>query len=281
MKINNLFIFFIITTLIGCNNDSNEVDVLANNDVPANNEADLPASIEGLSLYWDHEVGNKERNLRFEFYGRTELENSYKLVFDYSINKRDILIELVNKIDNGKCPSFPGPKGGDLCSPRGGFSIPDSVLLEGAYKISLKTPDFQTDSELIVSENKYTLTVLPNEYFSSSIKEIYPIPKNLLFGSVVYSGDENTKFATDFFNDLLILGLTKTTVPNYPYRYLSVNEEGKAISSHWPPANHALGFLYAMHNNFDDIVNLAKEHVNKANIKIYLYSGNGDEARIE
>jgi hypothetical protein len=167
-----------------------------------------------------------------------------------------------------------------MCT-KGGFSIPDSVLSEGAYKMSLKTPNFQADSELIVSENKYTLIILPNEYFSSSIKEVYPIPKNLLFGSVVYSGDENTKSATDFFDDLLILGLTETTVPNYPYRYLSVDEDGKAISSHWPPANHALGFLYAMHKNFDVIVNLAKEHTNKANIKIYLYSSNGDEAHIE
>lgn len=272
MKTNRLTVCFLIAILMSCKNDANEVQL-------ASSKGEVIANSEGLSLYWDHEVGNKQRNLRFEFYGRTESENLYQLVFDYSINKRDILIELISKVDRGKCPLFP-PNGKDAICTKGGFSIPDSVLLEGVYKLSLKTPDFKVDAELVVSQNKYTLIILPNEYFSSSIKEVYP-PKNLLFGSVVYSGDEKTKFAMDFFNDLLIVGLKETTVPNYPYRYLSVDKDGKAISSHWPPANHALGFLYTMDNNFEEIVNLATEHAHKANINIYLYSSDGDEARIE
>ncbi|MEO7991521.1 MAG: hypothetical protein ABI663_18355 [Chryseolinea sp.] len=268
MKTKFILSFLIAVILFGCDKHSDDPNLL--------NEVD------GLSLYWDHEVfGDEGRRLRFEFRGTKELENSYELIFDYSINQKDILIELIVMIDNGKCPSFPTGNGiQSLCAPRGGIFIPDSVLLEGTYTITLKTPKFQSVSELKISDEKYILNISPNDHFSSSISQVYPIPLNLLFGSVVYSGDENTQYANEFLNDLLTLGLTQTNVPYYPYRHLSVNEDGTAISSNWQPENHSLSFIYTMDNNFEAILNLAKEHFNKANINIYLYSSDGDEARL-
>ena len=234
------------------------------------------SNLDGLSLYWDHEVfGDGGRRLRFEFYGTDEFENDYELKFKYIIHRKTISIRLVNIIDAGKCPSFPGMD--PLCSPRGGLSIPDDQLNIGTYTLNLETPYFETNSELIVDNEKITLKIPPNKHFSSSINEVYPIPPNLLFGSVVYSGDENSQYAEDFFNDLLNLGLTKTKLPNYPYRHLSVDEEGNAIERHWEPDNHSIGFIYKMNNNFKDIFKLAKKHFKKSNINIYLYSSQGDQ----
>jgi hypothetical protein len=122
------------------------------------------------------------------------------------------------------------------------------------------------------------LHIPSNAHFSSSIHAVYPIPVNLLFGGIVYSGDENTGYALNFLDDLLTLGLIETKVPDYPYRHLSVNEDRSAIDSQWPPDNHSLGFIYMMTDNFKEIFELAERHFNKANINIYLYSSQGDQA---
>jgi hypothetical protein len=239
------------------------------------------ATMDGLSLYWDHEVFGKEgRRIRFEFYGTKQFENSYDLVFNYSINQRDISISLVDEIDNGRCPKFPSAFGIDsLCAPRGSLYIPDSLLSKGKYTLTLKTPNFNSSSELIVENDSIILNIPSNNHFSCSIHAVYPIPKNLLFGSVVYSGSENTADAKKFLTDLSDNGLIKTNVANYPFRHLSVDNEGYVEDSTWPPDNYSLGFIYSFSNDFKDIFNLAKEHFNQANINIYLFTSNGDEAR--
>ena len=238
MKSNIGLCLFIFLILFGCEKDSNKHG--------------SPPNIDGLSLYWDHEVfGTEGRRIRFEFYGTKQFEDSYELVFKYSINQKNISIILVDEIDNGKCPKVePGWGNDSLCTASGRMYIPDSLISKGTYNLTLKTSSFETTSELIVGNDSIVLNIPSNKCFSSFIHAVYPIPLNLLFGSVVYSGDENAKDATDFFNGLLSLGLTKTKVPNYLYRHLSVDKDGNAIDSSWPPDNYSLGILFSMDNNF-------------------------------
>jgi len=238
--------------------------------------------VQGLTLYWDHEVfGEGGRELRFEFYETMEFENSFELVFDYKIEEKEIIISLVDKLNNGKCGKFPTPNGIDsLCRPKGNVNIPDNLLIEDNYSIILKTYDFEIKSNLIIDDEKFILEIPSNEKFSSSITAVYPIPENLLFGSVVFSGIENTQKANDFFEELEAIGFNKTSVPNFPYRHLRVDDNGKPFDRHWEPDKHSLSFLNKMGSNFENAFELAKVHFNKTNLNIYLYSSYGDEARL-
>jgi hypothetical protein len=238
--------------------------------------------VEGLALYWDHEVfGEGGRRLRFEFYETREFENSFELVFYYKIEGKEIIITLVDKLNNGKCQRFPTPNGIDsLCTPKGRIFIPDNLLGDDNYSIILKTYDFEIKSNLIVDDEKFMLEIPSNEKFSSSITTVYPIPENLLFGGVVFSGIENTQKANDFFEELEAIGFEKTSVPNFPYRHLRVGDNGKPIDEHWEPDKHSLSLLHKMENNFEKAFELAKVHFNKTNLNIYLYSSNGDQARL-
>ena len=191
-------------------------------------------------------------------------------------------IILADEIDKGKCPKVePGWGNDSLCTPSGGFDIPESLLSKGTYTLTLKTSSFQNTSDLIVGTDSISLNIPSNNNFSSTIHAIYPMPPNLLFGNIVYSGVENTTDATTFLNDLLTLGLVKTRVPNYPYLDLQVDKDGNAIDSSWPPDNYSLGILYNMNNNFKDIFNLTKDYFSMSNINIYLFSSNGDQARFD
>lgn len=240
------------------------------------------ASVEGLTMYWDHEVfGEEGRRLRFEFHETMEFENSFELVFEYKIEGKNITIILADKVEKGKCARFPTPNGIDsLCAPKGSFFIPDNLLDEGDYLVTLKTAGFDVISNLTVTGDKYVLQIPANENLSSSRTTVYPIPENLLFGGVVFTGAENTQHAIAFLEELESIGFVKTTVPNYPYRYLSVGEDGKPIDEHWEPDKHNMKLLRQMDSDFEKAFNLAKEHFSKANLNIYLYSSNGDEARL-
>ena len=264
----HLIIFILAIIVLGCNKDDFPIDERA--------------SVEGLSLYWDHEVfGEGGRRLRFEFYENMEYENSFELVFDYKIDGKNIIISLIDKVDNGKCPKFPTPNGIDsLCRPKGNFFIPDNKLIESDYLVTLKTYDFEVKSNLTVNEDKFILEIPTNENFSSSISTVYPIPENLLFGGVVFKGTENTQQATAFFEELETIGFTGTSVPNYPYRHLRVGDDGKPIDEHWEPDNHSLSLLREMDADFKKAFDLAKEYFDNTNLNIYLYSSNGDEARL-
>jgi hypothetical protein len=153
-------------------------------------------------------------------------------------------------------------------------------LNENKYSLILKTYDFETNSYLTVSDEKFVLEIPTNEKVSSSITIVYLIPENLLFGSVVFSGIENTQQANDFFEKAEIAHCVKTSVPNNPYRHLRVGDNGKPVDEHWETDNHNLKFLYKMENNFESVFELAKEHFNNSNLNIYLYSSNGDQARL-
>jgi len=242
----------------------------------------LLSKIDGLSFYWDHEVfGEEGRRVRFEFYGTKPFENTYDLKFEYSINEKNILIQLTDVIDKGKYINIdPGFGGGDLCAPSGRTYIPDTLLPIGKYTLTVKTLNFVTTADLIVNDDSIHLIIPPDQPLSTKINTIYPIPRNILFGAVVYSGEENTKSATDFVSNLLALGLPKIKLPNFPYSHLSVDESGNALNSSWQPNNYSLGLLFGINRNIRDIVDVARDNFNKANINIYLFSSNGDQASL-
>lgn len=261
-----IILLLLLSGIYGCDNDD---------------DISIP-SLDGLSLYWDHEVfGQEGRRLRFEFYGTNKFENEHELMFNYTIDKRSISIRLIKSLDKGKCQTYPmpspSPDDPTKCNPRGGFFIPEDQLETVTYTLQLITPYFDATSELVVNDDKIVLNIPSNEHFFSSISEVYPIPKNLLFGSVVYSGDTNSIYAADFFADLITLGLKETKVPDYPYRHLTVDGNGDAIEAHWEPDNHSIGFMYSMNQNFKDVVEIAKEHFSKTDLNLYLYSSNGDQ----
>jgi len=242
--------------------------------------------IDGLTLYWDHEVfGHEGRRLRFEVSSTNELVNDYELVFNTIIEGRSIAATLEKSVDEGKCPFFPMPVVGDhdpsKCYASGEFYLSDKELAKGIYSLKISTPSFEVVSELTVDDEVVTLEIPVNDYLKSSIKNVYPIPENLLFGGVVYQGSDNTNDAEEFLNGLVSLGLIETTVPDYPYRYLSVDQNGHPIDKHWDPDNHDIEFLYRMNNiDFKAIFESSKEYFSQTNLNIVLFTSSGDEAHL-
>lgn len=240
-------------------------------------------TINGLSLYWDHEVfGDEGRRLRFEGSTTNEFDNDYELEFNTSVVDKSITVRLTKSIDKGKCQYFPMPVVGDddpnKCNASGDFYLSDKELDNGVYSLKIIMPSFEVTSELTVTDEKVTLEIPVNKYLKSSIENVYPIPTNLLFGSLVYLGSSNTNDAEKFLDDLTKLGLIQTTVPNYSYRHLSVDENGRATASHWEPDNHSIGFLYKMNNkDFRTIFEESKKYFNQTNLNIYVYTSNGDQ----
>jgi len=260
----------LISAISGCGNDDT---------------APMPP-IDGLSLYWDHEVfGDEGRRLRFAFNSTNEFASDYDMAFKYSIDGNSITARLVKSIDNGKCPYFPMPSiepdDPGKCSASGGFYIPDDELNNGIYSFKIITPYFEVTSGLTITDERITLTTPPNEQLASSVDHVYPIPEDLLFGSVVFEGSNNKQDAENFFNDLISSGVTAVTVPNYPYRHLRVDENGQANERHWEPDNHLIGFLYRMNNDFNTVVEVSKRHFSQTTLNIYLYTGNGDQGIME
>lgn len=251
-----------------------------------NNDKLFVPTIDGLSLYWDHEVfGNEGRRVRFEGSSTNEFDNDYELVFNTLIEANAITVRLVKSANKGKCQYFPMPAIGDddprKCNASGKFYLSDKELTNGIYSLKIITPSFEVASELTVDDEKIILEIPRNDYLKSSIKNVYPIPKHLLFGSVVYQGSNNTNDAEEFLTDLMNLGLIETTVPNYPYRHLSIDENGHPIESHWEPDNHSIGFLYKMNNiDFKTIFEESKEYFNQTNLNIHLFTSNGDEGHM-
>lgn len=263
-----LMSLLIVLVLFGCKKDSTP-DI-------------TPQKLEsagGFGLYWDHEIFTAQgRCVRFSFEDIKRSDHHYSLKFDYTIKGRELLIQLVSKTDEGKCFQYPGEID-TLCSSTGLLLIPDSVLQAGTYTMTLRTSNFEVKSTLLVSDEKITLTIPENDYFKCHIKDVYPEPANILMAMVVYSGSENSASAASFFNDLKALGLTERKLPNYPYRHISVDDNGNPLNSDWTPDNHSRSFNYTMTRSFKDIVDLAQQDFLKYNIDIFIYSTNGDEAR--
>ncbi|MEM6380805.1 MAG: hypothetical protein AAF705_21685, partial [Bacteroidota bacterium] len=194
---------------------------------------------------------------------------------------RTIVISLLDKIEKGECGKFPSPNGLiDTCNPRGRFYIPENLLKEQHYSIIFKIRNSEIFASLEVKDDSYRFDFPANEIITNSEIIIYPIPKDLLFGNLVFTGIEHTAQAENFFSKLEALGLTETRVPNLPYRHLRVEDDGKPRDRHWGQDHHSLGFLYKMESDFRTIFELAKSHFEESEIDMYLHSSNGDEARL-
>lgn len=239
------------------------------------------ASVEGLSLYMDHDIfGGSYRKLRFEFYGTKQFENKFKLVFDYEIIDDKIIIRLIDKINVEKnqknIVNYSFEK---LKTPIGRLSFADELLPQRTYSLILKTLNFEIKSELIVENDKIVLNIPDNNYVTCSNNVVYPIPKDLLFGSVCFYGNADNKCIAKFFKEMEDLGLKKASVPNYPYMHLTVDDTGRPIDEHWPNNQHCLKFLYKMDDNFRKVTRLAKRWFRKNyQINFSMFSSNGDQA---
>jgi hypothetical protein len=240
-------------------------------------------AINGLSLYWDHEVfGEEGRRLRFEVTTTNEFDNDYELEFSTSVIDESITVVLIKSIDKGKCQYFPMPVTGDddpyKCNASGTFYLADTEIDNGVYSLKIIMPAFEVTSELTVTDEKVTLEIPANKFLNSTIDNVYPIPQNLLFGNIGYEGSDNTNDAVNFLDYLTDLGLIQTTLPNYPYRYLTVDENGHPPVSHWEPDNHSIGFLYKLNTtDVKTIFEASTQYFNQHNVNIYLYTSNGDE----
>jgi hypothetical protein len=240
--------------------------------------------VDGFTLYWDHDVfGLHGRRLRFEASTTNEFDNDYDLIFNSSIENNSITATLANSVDNGKCPNYPMPADPtpNTCSASGGFYLPDKLLANGTYSLKIVAPTFEITSELIVTDEQVELKIPANDRLESFIQYVYPIPKNLLFGSIIYQGSLNTNDAENFLNELKNLGLIETTVPNHPYRNLSVDENGQPIDQEWVVDNHLIGFLYDLNNvDVKTIFEESKKYFNETDLNIDLFTSNGDEAHL-
>ncbi len=235
-------------------------------------------NVDGLSLYWHHEVFSENgRQLELEFYETNSYDNEYELMFNYEIVNKNIIISLLDKQYKGKCQQFPTPDGKPCkCIPRGSIYIPESRLKFDNYLVKLKTSNFEVDCNLKITNQKIILDIPKNQNFTSYIKEVYPIPKDLLYGGVVFGGNENIVLAKSFISDLESNGFIYTTVPNYRYRHLTVGDDGRPIDKHWANDNYSFGILCKMELSFKKAFELAKKHFNKSNLNIYLFSSNGE-----
>jgi hypothetical protein len=240
------------------------------------------ADVQELNLYWDHEIfGEGGRKLRFDLTQAQECLRKYKLVFEYEIQDETILITLTDRIDQGDCPKFPSPSGTiDMCRGRGRFSIPEDQLVKDHYSVVLKFNGFEVTSMLLVEDDKFHLEIPPNEKLSSTTKEVFPIPKNLLLGSLSFRGVDKIPLAQAYYTALDSIGLVPTTIPNYPYRYLKVDSTGSPINRETSEERFVWRFLYQMNVDFKTIYETSKNYFEKTELDIYLYSSQGDEARL-
>jgi hypothetical protein len=204
-------------------------------------------------------------------------------VFSSAIHDNVIKATLTGSIDDGKCQYFPMPTPGNYdpnkCFASGGFHLPDKTLSNGIYTLKIITPFFEVSSDLSVTDELVSLDIPSNGYLESSIKEVFPVPKDLLSGAVVYQGSVNTGDAEGFLNYLENLGLIETAVPNHPYRNLMVDDSGHPLNRDREPDSHTIGLLYKMNNvGFKTIFEESKKYFDQNDLDINLYSSNGDQA---
>lgn len=237
-------------------------------------------SADGLSLYWDHEIfGEEGRRYRFEFQTQKSLSEQYELIFQKSITGNVITARLIGTSSQGQCLPFPGPKPG--CISKGGFSIPEKDLPPGTYTINLITPTFSESGRLTVTAEKAVLDLGTNNQFTSSVQQVFPIPRQILFGSIVYTGSGKKQAANELIAYLSTLGVTPVTLPDHPYRYLS-SESSHLATQDWPVDNHLISLVYSMNRSFRNIIGDLKRYIDQTSppLSIYLYSSLGGEVRL-
>lgn len=236
-------------------------------------------NIKGLDLFMCHDIfGTEGRRLTMAFSETQRYRKEYRLELNHEIVGNKIIISVVNKTDitdyeDTTCPD-------ELYRPHGYIYIPDSLLSNKKYTLIIKTANFKIKSKLIVKDDLIELKIPKNQYFSCPINKIYPEPRNLLFGYVYYYGQRDNEVITKFFEEFEKLGLIKTTVPNYPYKYLTVDESGRPINEFSPDGGNSIGFLYKMDIKFRDAVKFMEKWYWKyyPTIQFSFYCSNGDQA---
>ena len=247
---------------------------------------DTLASVDGLTLYMQHDVfGEGGRRLSLEFSETKQFKTNYSLVFQYKVINDTIAIRLIDKIDtekNKKVKVVYGMPGSSLKTPRGRLALPDNLLSEKDYYFIIETSNFKVESKLTINNDKIVLDIPENKYFSCKKNIVYPIPKDLVFGSVIFYGDKDNECVAKFFKEFEAVGMTNVQVPNYPYNHLSVNDNGNPEIQYSPNGQNNIKFLYKMDTSFRKAARLAKKwYRKKLNIDYYIYSSNGDQALLD
>ncbi len=57
----------------------------------------------------------------------------------------------------------------------------------------------------------------------------------------------NSKKVANYFEELEQVGLTKVTIPNYPYRHLNVDDSGRPVDKYGSDGKNHLKFLYLVY----------------------------------
>jgi len=271
-----ILLFLLLTA---CNENVILLDEINDDQI---NYSDSLISISGLSLYWKHFVfGDEGRRIIFEFYDIKEKNYDYELVFHYTIDKNTINVYLIDTLNHGKCAAFPSPYGLDtMCISKGGFYISDTILINDHYKFELITKDFVVHCDFNITDSSYQLIIPDNNNFTCSIENVFPIPKDIVYGSIVFNGNNNMDDANKLKEEYKKLGLQNTTLPDYPNRHFFLNEDGTPIDKTWPPDKYSLGLVYKSNGiSFKKIAELTKDVFTDSELNIYLASGMGDEAR--
>lgn len=225
-------------------------------------EDDIGISIlrdEGLGLYWDHNVSDYGRQYLFNFISNKSTRDEYEFKFAYAISGNVVTVRLEEVIHKGKCQKFPGPWG-DVCTSDGVMYIPEEELPTGNYDFKLVIGNVSITSKLTVENDKVTLDVPPNSLFSNNIPTIYPLPKGLIYGSVIYSGKENEKFAKNLLKDLETLDLKPAVLPPYNYRYLDPERNQHLQVASWEPDEHSISIIYRSNADFKSVFDITKKH---------------------
>lgn len=238
------------------------------------------AGREGFGLYWHHEVFGNSRHLLLDFTNNEGLRNDYDLHFEYTVKGREINVWLADATDRGACPKYAGWGDSELCYSNGSVRIPDKELPAGTYTLSVFTNKMRSVSELVVATDKISLHIPPNSPLNSTIKEVYPIPRDILFGDILYDGTQNGKFAQNLIKELTLLGLRPAEIPPHDYRGLNIENKPHLSEETWDDDKHSIRVIFAMTKDFRQVMEVVQKHyeLSDRKLKIGLFSSNGDQA---
>lgn len=239
------------------------------------------AHSQGLNLWWDHKIfGEDGRGYIFAFHEMERMENSYDLIFAYKVDekRKNIKVYFQKKIDQGKCPYFPSPyKEDGLCMSDGSIFIPEEELKYGKYQFIVYTANYEAYSILDVTKEKVSLEIQDKEYFTTSVNEVFPTPKDLLYGSVKYMGEKYADEAQMFLTKMEESGFAKTVVANPPFN-LETDENGVPILRFVEPDRYYQSFLFKLDKSFATACQITTSFFEKNNVDIYFFTSNGDQA---
>jgi len=159
----------------------------------------------------------------------------------------------------------------------GSIFIPEEELKNGKYQLIVYTSNYKAYSVLDVTEEKVSLEIQDEEYFTTSVNEVFPTPKNLLYGSVKYLGEEYADEAQRFLIKLEENGFERTVVANPPFN-LETDENGMPALKFVEPDRYYQGFLLKLDKPFATACQITTSFFKENNVDIYFFTSNGDQA---